>query len=64
MVVAGFTAREDIAGEGEKSWATSLTRAGIEVIPVIRGLGELDGVVEIWLDQADELLKKADAISP
>jgi len=64
MVVAGFTAKEDIAGQSEKSWATSLTRAGIEVVPVIRGLGEIDGVVKIWMDQADELLKKADAISP
>ena len=56
MVVAGFTAQDDIAGSGEASWATALKRAGMEVVPVIRGLGEIEGVVEVWLDQAASLL--------
>ena len=56
MVVAGITAQDDIAGPGEASWATTLTRAGIEVVPVTRGLGEIAGVVEVWLDQAASLL--------
>lgn len=56
MVVAGYTAKDDIAGSGEKSWATALARAGMEVVPVVRGLGEIDGVVNLWLNQAEELL--------
>ncbi len=56
MVVAGFSVREDIAGPGEQSWATALTRAGIEAVPVIKGLGEVDGVVAIWMDNLERLL--------
>jgi len=59
MVVAGYSMREDIAGPGERSWATVLTRAGVETLPVIRGLGEVAGVVDIWMDQAEWLLAKA-----
>lgn len=66
MVVAGITAQDDIAGPGEGSWATILTRAGIEVVPVTRGLGEIAGVVDVWLDQAEELLGKtaSDSLAP
>ena len=56
MVVAGFSARENIAGSGEGSWATVLAHAGIEVVPVIQGLGEVSGVVDIWMDQIERLL--------
>ncbi len=56
MVVAGFSARDEIAGPGESSWASALRRAGIEVVPVIKGLGEVDGIVQIWLDAVEGLL--------
>ncbi|MEI7900743.1 MAG: sirohydrochlorin cobaltochelatase [bacterium] len=56
MVVAGYSAREDIAGPGEQSWATALTRAGIETLPVVKGLGEVAGIVDIWMDAAEGLL--------
>lgn len=59
MVVAGYSAKEDIAGPGETSWATALTRAGIEVVPVVKGLAEFTGVVAVWLDQAAGLLAEA-----
>jgi cobalamin biosynthesis Co2+ chelatase CbiK len=62
MVAAGYSAREEIAGAGEHSWATALTRAGIEVVPVTRGLGEIAGIVELWLEQAEGLLQKAIAV--
>ena len=58
MVVAGYSAKDDIAGRGDQAWATALTRAGIDVVPVVRGLVETPGVVDIWLDQAEGLLKE------
>lgn len=58
LVAAGYTAKEDIAGPGESSWATALKRAGIEVVPVVRGLGEIAGVVQVWLAQAKGLLNE------
>lgn len=56
MVAAGYSAREDIAGPGERSWVSVLQRAGIETVPMIRGLGEVPGVVEIWMDTIERLL--------
>ena len=56
MVVAGVSAREDIAGLGEMSWATVLEQAGIAPIPVIKGLGEIPGVVAIWMDGIERML--------
>jgi len=63
MGVAGFSARDDIAGPGEGSWVTALTRVGIEAVPVIKGLGEIDGVVEIWLEQVGRLLAETESES-
>lgn len=60
MVVAGFSAREDIAGTGEGSWATALARAGIGTTPVIRGLGEIEGVVAVWMDTLGRLLAESE----
>jgi sirohydrochlorin cobaltochelatase len=63
MVAAGFSAREEIAGAGEHSWATAFEQAGILPIPVVKGLGEIPGVVDIWMDGIERLfagLTKAD----
>ena len=59
MVVAGYSAKDEIIGPGENSWAAALTRAGIEVVPVNKGLGETPGVVEVWMEQAAGMLDKA-----
>jgi sirohydrochlorin cobaltochelatase len=56
MVVAGFSAQADIAGAGEHSWASALERAGIESLPVPKGLGEVNGIVQIWLDAVERML--------
>lgn len=56
MVAAGFSARDDIAGNGENTWATLLTRGGVECAPLIKGLGEFKGVVDVWMDQVARLL--------
>lgn len=57
FVAAGFTAREEIAGDGTPSWKTAFQAAGIECESVLRGLGEYDEIVKVWLDQAGNLLK-------
>lgn len=63
MVAAGLSAREDIAGVGERSWATVLEQAGIPSIPVIKGLGEIPGIVDIWMDGVERLFAGAADVS-
>ena len=57
MVAAGYSAREEIAGPGANSWKSALERKGLECVPVIKGLSEFDGVVDVWLDQIACLLE-------
>lgn len=56
MIAAGFSATTEIAGTGPESWASSLGRAGIRCESVIRGLGDHDDIVELWLDDVERLL--------
>jgi sirohydrochlorin cobaltochelatase len=57
MIAAGYSVRDEIAGAGAGSWTSRFEEAGIRNVPVLKGLGEYAGVVEVWMDQADELLK-------
>ena len=50
MSVAGDHARNDMAGDDEKSWVSILTKIGIECIPILKGTAEYDNVVDIWID--------------
>lgn len=50
MVVAGDHANNDMAGDEEDSWKTILTNEGFEVVPVLRGLGEIEAVQKIFVD--------------
>ncbi|MCR5168632.1 MAG: sirohydrochlorin cobaltochelatase [Oscillospiraceae bacterium] len=50
MVVAGDHANNDMAGDEEDSWKTILTNEGFEVVPVLRGLGEIEAVQKIYVD--------------
>lgn len=56
MVAAGYSARNEIAGASERSWTSALQRAGIATAPLVKGLGEIDGIVQIWLDTAECVL--------
>ncbi|WP_028111096.1 sirohydrochlorin cobaltochelatase [Ferrimonas futtsuensis] len=49
MVVAGDHATNDMAGEEEDSWKVQLQGAGIEVTPVLKGLGETPQVRQRYL---------------
>ncbi len=56
LSVAGDHARKDMAGDGEKSWTSILTKMGIEIIPILKGTAEYDNVVEIWVGHLREVL--------
>ncbi len=57
LVAAGYTARNDIAGPAETSWKSRFEQAGIPTVTVVKGLGEYEDVVNVWMEQADRLLK-------
>jgi len=50
MVVAGDHANNDMAGDEEDSWKTVLQNEGFEVVPVLRGLGQIEGVRAVYVD--------------
>ena len=50
MVVAGDHANNDMAGDEEDSWKTILQNEGFEVVPVLRGLGQIEGVRAVYVD--------------
>ena len=62
MVVAGDHARNDLAGDEEDSWASKLKAAGFKVEANLKGLGEVPGVRDLFVDHAkqnvDDLTKE------
>jgi sirohydrochlorin cobaltochelatase len=56
MVTAGYSARDEMTGPGDESWAATLARSHIETIPIIQGLGENEGIVSIWMDRLGRLM--------
>lgn len=55
MIVAGDHARNDMAGE-EDSWMSELTEEGYEVRAQIRGLGEMEGIQNLFLEHIEEVM--------
>ncbi len=55
MLVAGDHANHDMAGEQEDSWKSQFEAAGYEVECHLKGLGEYEGIQDIYLEH----LKKA-----
>lgn len=49
LITAGDHAKNDMAGEGEGSWKSVLTREGYQVECVLEGLGEIPGIREMFL---------------
>ncbi|MCM1023065.1 MAG: sirohydrochlorin cobaltochelatase [Prevotella sp.] len=54
MVVAGDHANNDMAGDEEDSWKTVLTNEGFEVECVLKGLGEIEAVQNIYADHVKD----------
>ncbi|MCF8045661.1 MAG: sirohydrochlorin cobaltochelatase [Desulfarculaceae bacterium] len=50
MSVAGDHAKNDMAGGGDDSWKSVLTAEGITCVPILKGTGEYDNMVSIWVD--------------
>lgn len=51
MTVAGDHAMNDMAGDEPDSWKSQLAKAGVESVPVMKGLGEVDAIVDMWIAQ-------------
>ena len=56
MIVAGDHANNDMAGDEDGSWKSVFTKAGYEVIPVVRGLGELEGIQDLIAQHAQDAI--------
>lgn len=52
MIVAGDHANNDMAGEEEDSWKTVFEKAGYEVTCLVRGLGEMEGIQQLFVEHA------------
>lgn len=52
MIVAGDHALNDLAGEGEDSWKSRLTRNGFETVSVLKGLGEYQSIHQLFISHA------------
>ena len=58
MIAAGLSARTEIAGAAPGSWQSALEAAGIACEPALKGLGDRDAIVDIWLEQIEHMLAR------
>lgn len=52
MIVAGDHANNDMAGDEDGSWKTEFEKAGYEVTCLVRGLGELPEIQQLYVEHA------------
>ncbi|WBF68351.1 sirohydrochlorin cobaltochelatase [Desulfovibrio subterraneus] len=57
LSVVGRHARKDMAGEGPDSWKSHIEAAGFECLPVLVGVAEYPGFVDIWIRHLGEALR-------
>ena len=57
MIVAGDHANNDMAGDEEGSWKTTFEAAGYEVNCLVRGLGEMEGIQQLFVEHAREAIE-------
>ena len=50
MSVAGAHAQQDLAGNAATSWKSVISALGIECVPVLKGMAEIDDIVAVWID--------------
>ncbi|MHB8118239.1 MAG: sirohydrochlorin cobaltochelatase [Methanothrix sp.] len=58
MVVAGDHALNDLAGNESESWKSMLEKEGFETDSSLKGMGENDGVVEIFVEHTRQAFAK------
>lgn len=56
MLVAGYHVINDMASEEEGSWKSILEREGFNVEAILKGLGELEGIQNIYLEQLEKII--------
>ena len=55
LVVAGDHVKNDMAGE-EDSWKTTLLQEGYQVRTVMHGIGEIEGIQNIFVEHIEEMM--------
>lgn len=58
MSVAGDHAQNDMAGKDPDSWKSVLESEGYDVKPVLKGLAEYEGIVNIWISHLREVYEE------
>ena len=53
MIVAGDHARNDLAGAEEDSWDSLLQAEGFETEIILKGMGEIDGIAQIFVEHLE-----------
>lgn len=56
MLVAGDHAINDMASEEEHSWKSILEREGFNVKPILKGLGQLEKIQDIYLEHLEKIM--------
>jgi len=56
MLVAGDHAAKDMAGDDKDSWKSQLEALGLDVTVVMRGLGEIPAVQDMYVRHCRELI--------
>lgn len=56
MLVAGDHAKNDIASDDEDSWKTAFQEEGIDCDILLKGLGEYEGIREIYMEHLRNIL--------
>ncbi len=63
MLVAGDHANNDMAGEDEDSWKSILEKEGYEVECVLEGLGQLEGIPELYAEHIVSAISSGEAFT-
>ena len=63
MIVAGDHANNDMAGDDADSWKSAFEAEGFEVVTLVRGLGEMEGIRQLLVAHAQEAVALAEAAS-
>ena len=61
LAVVGRHTLEDMAGASEKSWRSRLEAEGIACVPVLRGMMEYQGFMDIWVDNLAKAMRAWEA---
>ncbi len=62
LSVVGLHALKDMAGKGKNSWKSRIESAGHECIPVLHGIAEYDGFIDIWMQHLELTLSEMESV--